>query len=228
MAYGQRGRNAERVRQPSILRTSGTATVKAAPDQATVNIGVVTRARTAEEAAAQNAAQVKQVLAAVKKAIGEDGEIQTSNYSIYPERGRPSRDGGEPVITGYTAQNSVTATVFSVDDVGSVLDAATGSGSNQIHGITFGIRDESELRAKALQQAARKARADAEALARGLGLEVKRILSVEEGQPAAVQPYRYAMAEMSAARADTPIEAGEVEVRATVTMTVEFEPAAAR
>ena len=217
-AYGQRRGAYDRALQPSILRTSGTATVEAPPDQATVNIGVVTKAISAEEAAGRNAAQVKQVLEAVKAVIGKNGKIQTRNYSVYPQRDNRGRE-----ITGYSAQNSVMVTIFSIDDVGEVLDAATGSGSNQINGITFGLRDDSGLRAEALQQAARKARADAEALAAGLGLRVKRILSIEEGQPATVQPYVRGMAEAMSVRADTPVEAGEVKVRATVTLTVEFE-----
>lgn len=219
----QRPRNIGRVLQPSVLRTSGSATVKAAPDQATVNIGVVTRAETAEEAARDNAAQVREVLKAMKAELGEDGEIQTSNYSIYPERTRPPRGGGAPEITGYTAQNTVEVRITDIEKVGPVIDAAAKSGSNQIQGVAFGLQDDSELRAKALQQAARKARADAEALASGLGLRVKRIVSIEEGQPAVAQPRRYAMAEAAMA-ADTPIEAGEISVRASVTITVEFEP----
>lgn len=222
--YAQRGRNIGRAMQPSVLRTSGSATVASAPDQATINIGVVTRAETAEEAAARNAAQVQQVLKTIRAELGDDGEIQTSNYSIYPERSRPQRSGEEPQIIAYSAQNSVEVRITDIDKVGPIIDAATKSGSNQINGITFGLQDDSAIRAKALQQAARKARADAEALASALGLRVERIVSIEEGQPTSVQPRRYAMAEM-AASADTPIEAGEVSVRATVTMTVEFSQA---
>ena len=218
-------RQRERPRpEPSVIRTSGTATVKAAPDEARVSIGVVTQAQTAESAASKNAEQVQATLAAVRKVLGDAGEIQTQNYSIYPEYRHPGRDGGQPQISGYRAQNTVEVHIKDIAKVGPVIDAATSSGSNQIQGVQFGIQDESELRAKALQDAARKARANADALASGLGLTVSRIVSVEEGGPTVVQPYRYAMAERAmAADASTPIEAGEVEVQATVTMTVEFE-----
>lgn len=227
VAPAQRNRERDRSRaweQPSVLRTSGTATVKAAPDEARVSVGVVTSAATAEEAASQNAAQVERVLAALRKELGSAGEIKTQNYSIYPEYRQPGRDGGEPQISGYRAQNTVEVRVTDIAKVGPVIDAATANGSNQIHGVEFGIQDETELRAKALQEAARKARANADALAKGLGLTVRRIVSVEEGGPTVVQPYRRPMAEMAmSAKAATPIEEGEVEVQATVTMTVEFE-----
>jgi hypothetical protein len=223
-AYGQRQRDRSRAWEPSVLRTTGTASVKAAPDEARISIGVVTQAPTADDAAARNAQQVDAVIAALKKELGEAGELQTQNYSIHPEYNRPSRDGGQPEITGYRAQNTVEVHVTDIAKVGKAIDAATSNGSNQINGITFGIQDETVLRAKALQEAARKARANADALAEGLGLKVRRILAVEEGQPTMVQPYRYAMAEMAmSGKASTPIETGEVEVRATVTMTVEFE-----
>jgi uncharacterized protein YggE len=220
----QRQRERPRPSEPSVIRTSGTATVKAAPDEARVNIGVVTQAETAEAAASKNAEQVQATLAAVRKVLGDAGEIQTQNYSIYPEYRHPGRDGGQPQISGYRAQNTVEVRLTDIAKVGPVIDAATAGGSNQIQGVQFGIQDESELRAKALQDAARKARANADALATGLGLTVRRIVSVEEGGPTVVQPYRYAMAERAmAADASTPIEAGEVEVQATVTMTVEFD-----
>lgn len=218
-AHAQVRRDVEQALQPSILRISGSATVKAAPDQATISIGVATRARTAEDAAGQNAEQVRQALKAMRAVLGEDGDIQTGNYSIYPERGEQGRE-----IAGYTVQNTVEVRIADIGKVGKAIDAATKSGSNQINGIAFGLQDESDLRAKALAKAAKKARADAEALAGALGLRVKRILSVEEGQPPTVQPYRVAMMAEMAARADTPVEAGEVEVRASVTMTVELEP----
>jgi uncharacterized protein YggE len=228
-AYAQRPRDRSRTAEPSVIRTTGTATVKAAPDEARITIGVLTQAKTAEDAASANAVQVDKVLKALRAELGESGELQTQNYSIYPEYSQPGRDGGEPQISGYRAQNSVEAHVTDIAKVGKAVDAATKAGSNQINGIVFGIRDETELRAKALQQAARQARANADALAEGLGLKVRRIVAVEEGQPAIVQPYRSAMPRMAMeAKVATPIESGEVEVQATVSMTVEFEQPASR
>ncbi|MEZ5391450.1 MAG: SIMPL domain-containing protein [Bryobacterales bacterium] len=206
-----------------MLRTTGTATVKVAPDEARITIGVVTQAPTAEQAARQNAAQVDQVLEAVRAEIGDAGKLKTNNYSIFPEYNRPSRDGSAPEISGYRAQNMIEATLHDIAKVAAVIDVATKNGSNQVQGVNFGIRDETELRAKALQEAAQKARANANALAQALGLKVRRIVSVEEGGPTVVQPYRRAMPMAMAADVSTPIEAGEVEVQATVTMTVEFD-----
>jgi uncharacterized protein YggE len=224
VAYAQRPRDRSRAAEPSVIRTTGTATVKAPPDEARITIGVLSRSKTAEEAASANASQVQEVIQALRDELGQSGDLQTQNYSIYPEYNPPGRDGGEPEITGYRAQNAVEVHITDISKVGKAIDAATKVGSNQINGIVFGIQDETELQAKALQEAARKARASADALAEGLGLKVRRIVYVEEGQPATVQPRRYAMAEMAmSAKAATPIEAGEVEVQATVTMTVEFD-----
>jgi uncharacterized protein YggE len=103
-AFGQRPRDRSKAwEQPSVLRTSGMATVKAPPDEARISIGVVTAARTAEEAGAQNARQVEQVLAALRKELGEAGEIQTQNYSIHPEYNYPVLEFGMAEFSCYVS-----------------------------------------------------------------------------------------------------------------------------
>ena len=57
-----------------MVRASGEATVTAKPDQAKVSIGVENQAATAEEASAQNAAQVAHVLGVVKRTLGMEGK----------------------------------------------------------------------------------------------------------------------------------------------------------
>jgi uncharacterized protein YggE len=71
------------------------------------------------------------------------------------------------------------------------------------------------------------ARAKAETLAEALGLRLQGILEVSEGEADVVRPmpampmYR---AEMAMAQADTPVEAGAIEIRASVTLVVAVEP----
>jgi uncharacterized protein YggE len=212
-------------RVPSV-QARGRAKATAKPDQVRIDIGVTTQAKTAQEAAATNATRFSEVVAAVKKVAGADADIQTVSYTVQPNYRYP-KEGGTPSIAGYTAQNIVRIRTLKVDKAGEIIDAGTGSGANQIRGIEFSVKDERTLRAQALRDAARDARAAVEAMAAGLGLRVLRILRVEESAGMEVQPVRE-MAMMRSMAADaaapTPIEAGTIEAHATVVVTAEVAP----
>ncbi|HRZ75970.1 MAG TPA: SIMPL domain-containing protein, partial [Bacteroidales bacterium] len=61
------------------VRARGSATVSVAPDQAIVEIGVVTQAATAEAAAAANAKQLQKVLAELRRVSGPAAQIKTTS-----------------------------------------------------------------------------------------------------------------------------------------------------
>jgi uncharacterized protein len=210
---------------PPAVRARGEATVNVPPDQVRIDIGVVTRAQTAEAAAGQNAKQTADVVATLKKTLPPDAEIQTSGYSIQPNYRQP-RDGTPPSISGYTATNMVHVKSSGVATIGKVIDAATGAGANNIHGVQFTLKDEQRARGQALKEAARIARANAEALAAGLGMKIGRILNISDDDPVRVFPARAEMLRAQAADAasPTPIEPGDVQVRAVVNITAELVP----
>jgi len=206
--------------QPPYVRATGEASVSARPDRATLQIGVVTQAASAQNAATQNAAKTASLIAALRRSLGADADIHTSGYSLNPNFRSP-KDGGQLILNGYTATNAVEITTNDLANVGKVIDAGTQAGANDVRGLEFGIKDEAPLRAQALREAAQKARASAEAMAAGLGLKVIRVLSAEEGSAQVIRPMR---AMMAAAANNTPIEAGNVKVDATVTLTLEVGP----
>ena len=203
------------------IRVTGAATVRAKPERAEIDLGVVTQAATAKEAADANAEKLEAVIAAVREALGPDGEIETQSYSLRPNYTRP-RDGSEATIASYTASNMIRVTKIAIDDAAKVIDAATGAGTTNVRRLQFTVDDEESLRLQALADAALEARARAEALAGALGLDIVRVLSVTEGEPVVVRPYAAAtMMQAEVGRAQTPVEPGSVEVRATVTLRVE-------
>jgi len=218
--------HAQETERPAVptVRAQGEATVNVRPDQVRVDIGVVTQAQTAAAAAGQNAKQTADVIATLKKALGGDAGIQTSGYSIQPNY-RHSRDGSPPTILGYTASNTVQVKSSGVATVGKVIDGATSAGANNIHGIHFTLKDEQAVRAQALREAACNARSNAEAIAAGFGMKLGRVVNLSDGEPVRVFPVR---AEMMRAQMDqaapTPIEPGDVQVRAVVTVTAELAP----
>jgi len=212
---------ADRPRPPSIT-VNGEATIAAEPDQAQIDIGVTTQARNAPDASRENAERLARVLAEVKKLLGKGDEVKTSGYALNPQYRYPQ--GGKPEIVGYTANNIVQIKTAKLDEVGKMIDAAMQAGANNINRLMFTLKDEEAARLDALRQASAKAKAKAEAIAASLGLKVLRISTVTEGERSFQPIYRQApmaRGEALAAAAPTPVEPGAVEVRSTVTLTVE-------
>lgn len=212
--------SADKIVRPSI-RVTGDSTVTVKPDQAEISIGVVTQASAAQAAAAQNAQKQDVVITELRKLLGAGADIKTISYSLSPNYRYP-KEGGQPTITGYTATNIVQVKTPDLTQVGKVIDLATGSGANTIQSLRFTLKDELSARTRALQEASTKARAKSQAIASSLGLKIVRVLHVEEGGQVIGLPVNgRALAEMASV-AQTPVEAGTIDVRATVTLTVEI------
>lgn len=203
------------------IQTTGEATVSAPPDRARLDIGVTTQAATSQAAAEQNAQKLAATLARLRGVLGQNADIRTIAYSLNPVYRYP-REGGQPTITGYTATNIVRATIDDLTLVGRVIDAATQAGANQIQQLQFTLKDEQRVQAQALKEAAVKARQKAEAIADALNLRVLRIVTVSEGGQTVVPVREVAMAARVAdAVQTTPIEAGTIEIRASIGLVVE-------
>ncbi len=207
-------------RVPSVQAT-GEAIVQAKPDEARLNVAVVTQAATAQAAAAQNATQIQATLEKLRAAVGSGGEVHTAFYSLNPNYQYP-RDGGKPNINGYTASNSVEVTVRDLASLGKVIDAASQAGANNIQGPQLSVKNEGPVRAQALRQAVQDARANAEAMAAAMGMKLGKVIKLEQGTREVIRPLMRQAGAMAAQQA-TPIETGNVEVRATVTLIVELQ-----
>ena len=203
----------------SSIRVTGSATLHAKPDRVEIDIGVVTHNSQAAPAAAENARQLEAVLAALHRAVGNEVDIKTVSYSLTPDYHYQS--GTAPEITGYTAGNIVHVTLDDLQKIGTVIDAVTRTGANRVQDVEFTLRDPETAHLQALREAARNARSEADALASSLGVKISRVLSAEEGGGSVtVRPVWRGVARAEVAPEHTPIEAGTLDVSATVTLTV--------
>jgi uncharacterized protein len=216
--------NDRRPRVPSVT-AMGEAVITVEPDQAQIDIGVVTQARNAPEAAKETAEKLARVMSDVKKLLGKGDEVKTASYSLNPNYRYPQ--GGKPEIVGYTATNVLHIQTGTLENVGKLIDAAMQSGANTIQRLSFTLKDEHSAQLQALRLASTKARAKAEAMADALGLKIIRVLSLAEGErgvrPIVMPQPRVAQMEAQAA-APTPVEAGTIEVRSSVSLTAEVGP----
>ncbi len=205
---------------PPSVSASGTASLSVKPDEVRISIGVVTQETTAEAAAAKNATQTSAVLAELRRIAGPSGDIRTENYSLAPQYRYPSQ-GGTPEITGYQASNTVEVRTRDLANLGKLIDAAAHTGANMVHSIQFTLHDEETARVQALRGASQNARAQAQAIAAALGLKLGRLLQATTSETPIVRPM-FAQAMMAKAQAaPTPIESGNIDVRASVTVTYE-------
>lgn len=200
---------------PQIIAL-GTGEATVIPDRATLILAVETRAQTASVAGAANVRLQQNVIAAVvgKGVPGE--QIKTTGYNLYPnERHSPE---GQRTLIGYIARNSIVVSLERIDQVGRVIDAALGAGANVVSNLQLHSSKYEEARRTALQEAVRKAKADAQALAEAAGGTLGSVLELQTSDGFGPRPM-YEMAAMSgrAAAQDTPIVAGEQKVTVTVT-----------
>ncbi len=204
---------------PPSIRVHGEATVSAEPDQVQFDVGVATRGTTAKEALEQNAKQTSSVVQELRTVLPK-GDIKTIDFSVNPNYQYPK--DGAATITGYTANNTVRLLLNDLSMLDKVIEAATKSGANSINRLTFSLKDEKAVRAKALADAASQAQSGAEALSASLKLKLGRLLRVEEGQPVIVSPAREITFGKAHSTDITPISPGMIEVRADVNLTYEI------
>ncbi|KGJ16230.1 SIMPL domain-containing protein [Paracoccus sanguinis] len=202
---------------PATVTVTGEGQVGIAPDLATVALGVTTQAETAAKALADNATRQGDVIAALKAQGIAPEDLQTQGLNLSPMADY-SQQGKPPVITGYQAQNIVSARVRDLAKLGPLLDAMVAAGATDVQGIAFSREDDAapldEARGKAVAEAQRRA----ETMAAAAGMALGPLVSLTEGG-AASPPMPMAMASMArdAGGAATQVETGRLMLTVQVT-----------
>ncbi|HQU25854.1 MAG TPA: SIMPL domain-containing protein, partial [Acidimicrobiales bacterium] len=147
--------------RPSAARrtvtVTGTGTVQGAPDTMSVDVGVQTTAASASAALAQNNVDMGRLESALLAHGLTKAGLQTSNLAIYPNT------NGRGQVTGFTVNDTLTATTHRLDEAGAALDAAARAVGNdvQLNGVSFSISSQSRLLGLARRAAVRNAHAAA-------------------------------------------------------------------
>lgn len=209
--------------QGTLLSVSAEGSSEARPDLATINLGVTTEGQTAQAALQENARRMTALTQALRRAGIAERDIQTSNVSVYPQQ--QYRENQPPLITGYQANNTVTAKVRNVNNLGRVIDAAVGAGGNTIHGVSFSHAEPDAQLDLARRDAIAEARRRAELYANALGMRVVRIVAVQEGggfSPPMPVAFERSAAQDASMAPPTPVAPGEIETRVNVSVTFEL------
>jgi uncharacterized protein YggE len=184
----------------------GHGEIAAAPDMATLSVGVEVTGKTVAEVRAAGAQAASNVIGSLERNKVERKDIQTEGLSIQP-RYEQDRDRIQRVV-GYTLTNTVSAKIRDLSSVSRVVDDAASAGGDavRINGIAFSIEDPSHVRITARERAVADARGKAEQLAKLTGVSLASPIAVEEVtfRSPVVTLTRAAVAEAS-----TPIEPGQ-------------------
>ncbi|HEX7714224.1 MAG TPA: SIMPL domain-containing protein [Bacillota bacterium] len=199
---------------------SGEGITKVRPDMARVILGVEASAATAAEAQTKNALIMAKILTSIKKLNIPARDIQTTEFNLFPERRFIQAEGRDQLI-GYRVSNQIILSIRSLQLLGKVVDTAIQSGATNVNSVAFTVSDPARYERAALAAAVQNAQAKATALANRSKLKLKKVLYINEStsgvQPLFMGANTLKRINMDAAAA-TPLEPGNVEIRASVQM----------
>jgi len=194
------------------ISVSGEGKVSGAPDIAVLTLGVSVLAPTVKDARDQAATAMNGVVDSIKGNGVDDKDIQSSQFSIYPEY---DYRGDTQELRGYRVTNIVTAKIRDIDDTSKVIDDAVAAGGDltEVQSLDFTIDDPSKLQDEARAEAVKDAQTKAGRLADLAGVKLGKPISISESGAAPPMPLsRQAGAAELDSGAPTPIEPGEMEV----------------
>ncbi len=218
----------------NTISVTGKGEVEKSPDTAKITFSVRAEKKVLKEA--QNEVSTK--IDAIKKALVasgvEDKYIKTDAYTSYPQYDYPQvtcmaigcPKPGTPTLRGYEVNHSVTVSVKNLENVETVLGILAQNTVSDMQGPNFGFEDDKAVSREARDLAITDARAEAEKLAKSLGVKLVRVVSFSENSGGYPMPM-YARADMVGAsvaeKAATPtLPVGAQKVEASVTVVYEI------
>lgn len=210
-------------RTAPIVTVRGSATATGEPDRVRIAFGVTHQATNAAAAQARTSATATAIIDAVKALELPGAVLQTQGVSVNPIYSPRNRDGSSNHVTSYRAGNTVTVRFDDVTRAGEAIDAAIRSGANQVNSLSLELQDDTPLRKAALGEAASAARDKATTIATSLGMQLGSLIEIREEGAAPTFPRFESRAMVASDAISTPVEGGEVSVRAAVVATYELE-----
>ena len=213
--YDYRNAGASNVYQ--TVNFVGEGKIKAAPDAAKVDIGLITEGKDSISVQNENTEKMNTVIDFLKnKQNIKDADIKTSNYSLSPKYDYAK---GKSVLSGYILNQTVAVTVRQLDKIGEILDGAVSSGANQINSVSLFIENPEELKNKAREEAVKMAKEKARLTSETAGFRLGRLVNFSENFSGEPPIYFEAMGKGGAASSAPQIEPGSEEIKVSVTLT---------
>ena len=210
--------------QDRMLRTltvTGQSTEKIPATIAQVQLGVEAQGKTAQKVQQEVATRSAAVVALLKSRKVD--KLQTTGINLNPQY---SYDNGKQTLTGYQASNVVSFRV-PTGHAGVIMDDAVKAGASRIDSVSFAATETAIAEAQkiALRKATQDAQEQAKAVLSALGFTSKDVVGIQinGANPPVPRPYMTAqIMEKRVGSASTPIEGGDQEVQASVTLQISY------
>lgn len=222
-AYGQQATVVPASRERTISVT-GTATSSVLPDLVTIQFGVDTEAKTAQDSISTNSQMMNSVVSAVENAGINKDEISTSGFSIYPiynDTVEEKTGIHHTVLTGYRTSNTLFVKTTKLSSAGDVIDAAVGAGANRVDSVSFSLSPEKQqsIQDALLSKAVLNAKSRAEIALDPLKQKIIGVKMVNLSEFNVPPPPIYYGAMAKAADTSTPIFSSNQQVTTTADVT---------
>jgi len=200
----------------NTITVTGTGKAAAAPDMATLEIGVEFPNTDIAAAYGDVNTSIERIIEAIVALGVAREDIRTTGVNIYSE-GVPTPEG--QMENRFRVGNRVNVTVRDLSLIESVIDTAVSNGANMIFGLQFGISDPSAIESEARTMALDDARERAGQIASNIGVELGDIVTVVETSAGGFPVFDggFGGAPMSAA-----IEPGQLTVNLQVQVTFQM------
>ncbi|SHG01789.1 SIMPL domain-containing protein [Ornithinibacillus halophilus] len=202
------------------IKVTGQGSVTLSPDRALITLGVSTESTSLQDAQSENATVMNRVINSISNQNIPRNNIQTKDFRIHPQYDYIE---GKQVFRGYRVTNMIEVTVDDITQVGQIVDLAVNEGANEVQNIQFTVANSDLHYENALKISVNNARDKARTIAEELGVSVssvprkiKEITTRTNQQP---QPY---VLGVSTESATTPIEPGQLEIKAVINATFDF------
>ncbi len=217
----------------STISVSGHGEQVAIPDIATFTFTVIEEGKTLDEARTKATDITNKTIDALGKNDIAKTDIKTLSYNVNPKYEytpqfcsgtscRPSKE----VLIGYEVSQTVEVKVRDTSKVGTLFTVVTGLGVTNVSGLTFSVDKKDDLQNAARVEAIKKARAQAEVLARSLGVDIVRVVGFGENNGGYPTPMYYAKDAMVANQASAPmspqVPVGEQKITSDVNIVYEI------
>ena len=201
----------------NTISVTGHGTVHAAPDTASVDVGVDVTQPTVSDAFAQANTTIQQIIDALTNLGISLDDIQTSNLSVYSTSNYNPQTGEND--NGYTVSNTVHVIVRDTTQVEAVINAAIDAGATNLYGLNFDIEDRSALESQARDLAMQDAQTRAQEYATLIGAQLGDVIVVVETQYGSVLPYTTANVRLQSGGGGAVVAAGQTDVQIQVDVT---------
>lgn len=195
-----------------VMTMTGNASLSFDPDKVSIQLEVMTENEYLSQGQQENAVKMNQVIQSLLQLGIPKENIQTDAYNINPMY---DYIDGKQEFRGYRVSNTITVQIENSDQAGKVIDTAVQNGVNQVSNIQFSIKNKQTSYQQALSAALLDAISKAQIIAETLNInfDPTPIKIVEESSENSATFKTFSTMDSGVA---TPIEAGQIIVRASV------------